>query len=83
MWPQALRPKIQRLFWWLSLFWAVVCLIKAVVTLWLLSELSMVSYVAVKGATIMAIIVAATAVTITAAVKVARSEGLLHAPTPA
>jgi hypothetical protein len=77
------RPRIQRLFWWLSLFWAGVCLVKAAVTLWLLQELSTVDFVAVKGALITAIIVCATAVTVATAARVARSEGLLHRPVAA
>lgn len=77
------RPKIQRLFWRLSLFWAVVCLIKALITIWLLNELSTVDFVAVKGALITSIIVASAAITLAAAVRVARSEGLLHQPAAA
>jgi hypothetical protein len=79
----AKRPRIQRLFWWLSLFWAGVCLVKAVVTVWLLRELSTVDFVAVKGAFIVGIVLAATVVTVATAARVARSEGLLHHPSPA
>jgi hypothetical protein len=77
------RPKIQRLFWWLSLFWAGICLIKAIVTVWLLQEMSTVEFVAVKGATITGIILASVVITVAAAVRVARSEGLLHQPVTA
>jgi hypothetical protein len=73
----AQRPKVQRLFWRLTLFWALVCLSKAVITVWLLHSMSTVSFVAIKGALMTGILLAATAVTVAAAVRVARSEGLL------
>ena len=78
----ASRPRIQRLFWHLTLFWAVVCLIKSALTLWLLEKLPTVTFVAVKGLTILAIIVLGTAITVYAAFRVARSEGLLHVSRP-
>lgn len=72
------RPKVQRLFWRLTLFWALVCLAKAVVTVWLLQTMSTINFVAIKGAMMTGILLAATAITVAAAVRVARSEGLLH-----
>jgi hypothetical protein len=75
----AARPKVQQLFWRLTLFWAFVCLSKAVLTVWLLQSMSTVSFVAIKGALMTGILLAATAITVAAAVRVARSEGLLPA----
>ena len=34
----AKRPRVQRLFWRLTLLWAVVCLVKALATIWLLQS---------------------------------------------
>lgn len=72
------RPRIQRLFWHLTLFWAVICLIKCAVTLWLLESLPTVTFVAVKGVAILTVILVATSVTVYASFRVARNEGLLH-----
>jgi hypothetical protein len=77
------RPRIQRLFWKLTLFWAVVCLAKSMLTLWLLESFPIVTFVAIKGVMILAMILAGTAITVVAAYRVAHSEGLLHKPDPA
>ena len=74
------RPRIQRLFWHLTLFWAVICLVKSVVTVWLLESFPLVTFVALKEIVILAMIAIGTGVTVAAAVRVARSEGLLHIP---
>jgi hypothetical protein len=77
------RPRIQKLFWNLTLFWAVICFAKAAITLWLLESFSLTTFVAVKEAFILAMIVAGTLVTVATAFRVAQSEGLLHRATPA
>jgi hypothetical protein len=77
----ASRPRIQRLFWHLTLFWAGVCLTKALLTLWLLEKLPTVTFVAVKGLVVLAVILVGTVITVYAASQVARSEGLLPART--
>jgi hypothetical protein len=74
----AARPRIQRLFWNLTLFWAFICLAKSMVTVWLLESFPMVTFVAVKGIAILAMILTGTAITVFAAFRVAHSEGLLH-----
>jgi hypothetical protein len=74
------RPRIQRLFWNLTLFWAILCFAKAIVTLWLLQAFPLVTFVAVKELFILATIVAGTIVTLATAFRVARDEGLLHRP---
>ena len=74
----AARPRIQRLFWHLTLLWAVLCLTKSGVTVWLLESLPPVQFVAIKSVFILAIIVAGIAVTVEAARRVAKTEGLLH-----
>lgn len=71
------RPRLQRLFWHLTLMWAMVCLAKAVMTLWLYESQSLTTFVVMKSALFLAMTVVAAAVTIVAAVKVARREGLL------
>jgi hypothetical protein len=74
----AQRPRIRKLFWNLTLFWAVICLGKSVVTLWMLESFSTVRFVELKGLFIMATILTGTAITVATAFRVAKSEGLLH-----
>lgn len=73
----ARRPRVQQLFWRLTLLWAIVFLGKAVVTLWLLESQSVETFVLVKSVVFLAVTVAAVAVTVVAAARVARREGLL------
>jgi hypothetical protein len=72
------RPRIQRLFWHLTLLWAVLAVVKCLGTLWLLEELPTVTFVAAKSIFILAVIIAGTLVTVSTAYRVAKSEGLLH-----
>jgi hypothetical protein len=74
----ARRPRIQRLFWHLTLLWAVLCLTKSGVTLWLLESLPPVQFVAIKSILVLAIILGGIVVTVEAARRVAKMEGLLH-----
>jgi hypothetical protein len=74
----ARRPRIQKLFWELTLVWAVICLAKAVVTVWLLESFPLVTFVAMKEVMILSMLVMGMTVSITSALRVARSEGLLH-----
>lgn len=71
------RPRIRRLFWYLTLGWAVLCLGKATMTLWLLQSQSLETFVLVKSVSVLLINALAVAVTVAAAVLVARREGLL------
>lgn len=73
----ALRPRVQRLFWHLTLLWAVVCLAKASVTFWLLQSESLETFVVLKSVLILALTVMAVTVTVSASVWVARKELLL------
>ena len=73
----AKRPRLQRLFWHLTLLWAMVCLAKAVITVWLYESQSLTTFVMMKSAVFLAMTVVAAAVTIVAAVRVARREGLM------
>ncbi|MCW2776062.1 MAG: hypothetical protein JWN91_4388 [Nocardioides sp.] len=73
----SVRPRIRRLFWQLTLMWAALCLGKALMTLWLLQSQSLDTFVLVKSVSVLSINAAAVAVTIGAAVLVARKEGLL------
>jgi hypothetical protein len=75
----AARPKVQQLFWRLTLFWAVLCLGRAVATLWLLSSTSVVTFVAAKSILTVSIAVLGAAATVVVASRVARREGLLRA----
>ncbi len=84
----AVRPRIQRLFWRLTLLWAFVCLVKAAATLWLLESVSLGTFVAVKTVMTPAIATVGVIATVVIALQVARHEGLLHgsgtpAPAPA
>jgi hypothetical protein len=72
------RPRIQRLFWRLTLLWAVLCVVKCLGTLWLLEELPTVTFVAVKSIFILTVIIAGTLVTVGTAFRVAKDEGLLR-----
>jgi hypothetical protein len=73
----AARPRIRRLFRYLTLMWAFVILAKGAVTLWLLESQSMVSFVLFKNVAMLALTVGAVAVTVWAAMQVARKESLL------
>jgi intracellular septation protein A len=79
----SLRPRIQRLFWYLTLLWGTLCLGKATVTFWLLQSQSLQTFVLVKSVGVLTINALAVATTIGAAVVVARKEGLLGAAVPA
>lgn len=73
------RPRIQRLFWRLTLLWAVICLVKAATTLWMLESMSLAHFVQLRSVVTPAIALAGAAVTVWLAARVARREGLLHA----
>lgn len=77
-----LRPGIRRLFWRLTLMWAVICFAKAAVTLWMLLALDVETFVLVRDASLQTANILAVVVTIALAVRVARREGLL-CPVPA
>ena len=73
----SLRPRMRRLFWHLTAMWAVVCLAKAVAMFWALTSLSLDTFVMVKSISMPATNLMTVAVTVCAAVLVARKEGLL------
>ena len=72
------RPSIQRLFWRLTLLWALICLVKSVATLWLLESLPLITFVEVKSVLTPTIAIVGAITTVVIAFRVARSEGLLH-----
>jgi uncharacterized membrane protein len=74
----AARPRIQRLFWHLTLMWAVLCLLQAAVTLWLLEKASLDTFVAARFGVASGFAITGAAVTILFAARIAKSEGLLH-----
>jgi len=74
----AARPAIRGLFRRLTLLWGLVILVKGVVTMWLLTSLSTVDFVLIKGGAILTLTLLATATTVTWSVLVARREGLLR-----
>jgi hypothetical protein len=74
----ATRPSVQRLFWHLTLLWAVVCLCRAGVTYWLLESQSLVAFIVLKNLSLLAMTGVGVTITVTAAVWVARREGLLQ-----
>jgi hypothetical protein len=71
------RPRVQRLFWHLTVLWAFVCLAKAVATFWLLQSQSLVTFIVLKNVMFLGLTVGAVAVTVSAALWVARRENLL------
>lgn len=74
----AARPRVQQLFWRLTLLWAVVCTGKAVITLWLLESQSLANFVLIKNVAIIVLTALAVTATVLAAAAVARKEGLLR-----
>lgn len=74
----ASRPRVQQLFWRLTLLWAVLCLFKAGATLWLLHQETITAFVATKGLLTITVLVFGTALTVVVAHRVARREGLMH-----
>ena len=74
------RPRIRRLFWCLTLMWALLCLGKATATLWLLESQSLDTFVLVKSVSALLVNGLAVTATIGAATLVARREGLLETP---
>jgi hypothetical protein len=73
------RPAIQKLFWRLTLFWSTLCFAKSIATVFMLENMSTVTFVEAKSIFVLAVVIGGTAVTLTAAVRVAKIEGLLHA----
>lgn len=71
------RPRVQRLFWRLTLLWAIIAGIRATVSLYLLNTESTAEYVAIKSVLNPCMLLAGTTLTIMLSVKVARHEGLL------
>lgn len=71
------RPRIRRLFKYLTLMWSFVILAKGAVTLYLLESQSMVSFVLIKNVAMLALTIGAVAITVMAAMRVARKESLL------
>ena len=73
----AARPRVRRLFWRLTVLWAVLGLAKATMTLWLLQSQSLETFVLVKSITVTGVNVLAAVATIGLASLVARKEGLM------
>ena len=78
----AMRPRIRRLFRSLTVFWAVLGLAKATMTLWLLQSQSLETFVLVQSASSMAVNVLAAVATVGLAAHVARKEGLMGSARP-
>ena len=73
----AMRPRIRRLFWHLTVLWAVLGIAKASMTLWLLQSQSLETFLLVKSISMLAINVFAGFATVGLAALVARREGLM------
>lgn len=73
----AMRPRIRRLFWHLTVLWAVLGIAKATMTLWLLQSQSLETFLLVKSISMLAINVFAGFATVGLAALVARREGLM------
>jgi hypothetical protein len=72
------RPRVKILFRRLTVLWAAVNGVNAVVTFWLLSSLSAQRFIAAKTLSSTVITWSAVAVTVVTAVRVSRHEGLHH-----
>ena len=75
----AARPRIRQLFSRLTAMWAVVCVTKGIVSLWLLQSQSLVNFVMIKNIAIFSMTFVAIAISVWASLAVARKEGLLSA----
>jgi hypothetical protein len=73
----ARRPRVQQLFWRLTLLWALVCIGKAGISFWLLQTQSVAAFVLTKNLALLTLTALATAATVAASAAVARKEGLL------
>jgi hypothetical protein len=73
----AARPRIKQLFWRLTLVWASILAVQAVVALWLLHSASMTSCAQVRSLLGPTAAIGGAAVTVLLAARVARIEGLL------
>ena len=74
----AASPAVRGLFRRLTLLWGLVILVKAIVTFWLLTSLSTVDFVLIKGGVILTLTLTAVTVTVVWSVVVGRQEGLLR-----
>ncbi len=74
----AARPRIRRLFWHLTLLWALVSLVKGGAGFWLLRSQSLVDFVLIKSILVISLTVLAVGVTIWSSTYVARKEGLIQ-----
>jgi hypothetical protein len=75
--PVDASPAIRSLFHRLTLMWGLVILVKGAVTFWLLTSLSTVHFVLIKGGAIITLTLTAAFVTVVWSVIVGRQEGLL------
>ncbi|GEP34982.1 hypothetical protein NSZ01_27500 [Nocardioides szechwanensis] len=73
----AMRPRIRRLFRNLTVLWAVLGLLKASMTLWLLQSQSLDTFILVKSVSMLLINTLAAFATVGLAALVARQEGLM------
>jgi uncharacterized membrane protein len=71
-------PAVIGLFRRLTLMWGLVILVKGAVTFWLLTSLSTVDFVLIKGGVILTLTLLAAATTVAWSVVVGRQEGLLR-----
>lgn len=78
----AMRPRIRRLFWHLTVLWAVLGITKATMTLWLLQSQTLGTFLLVKSISMLAINVFAGFATVGLAALVARREGLMGSTRP-
>lgn len=74
----AASPAVRELFRRLTLMWGLVILVKGSVTFWLLTTLSTVHFVLIKGGAILTLTLLAAATTVVWSVIVGRREGLLR-----
>jgi hypothetical protein len=72
----AARRRIRRLFWYLTLMWGLVCLVKCGMGYWLLVSQSLVNFVLIKNVAVLSLTALSITVTVWISLGVARKEGL-------
>lgn len=74
----ASRPRVQQLFWRLTLLWAGICATRALATVWLLESVRLSTFITIKSLLAPGIALIGGTATAIIALRVARREGLLH-----
>lgn len=72
----AARRRVRQLFWYLTLMWGLVCLVKCGMGYWLLVSQSLVNFVLIKNVAVLSLTALSIVVTVWISLTVARKENL-------